>query len=88
LLRQLFIVDLSLAFGGAAFGCLLAYGGIKALVALLPDGAMPGESLTELNPPVLAGSAAIAALTVIIFGLDEQIPVRRGQARSCVPGQC
>ena len=48
---------------------MLAYGGIKALVALLPDGAIPSESVIELNLPVLLGSAGIAVLTVIIFGL-------------------
>jgi len=69
LIRQLLIEDLALAFGGAALGCVLAYGGIKALVALLPDGAIPSESVIELNLPVLLGSAGIAVLTVIIFGL-------------------
>lgn len=69
LIRQLFIEDISLALGGGALGCLLAYGGIKALVALLPDGAIPSESVIELNVPVLLASAGIAMLTAVIFGL-------------------
>src|SRR5260370_5930224 len=69
LIRQLLIEDLALALGGASFGCLLALVGIKAFIALLPDGAIPSESVIELNLPVLLGSAAIAVMTALVFGL-------------------
>src|SRR5229473_630177 len=77
LIRQLLIEDLALALGGAAFGCLLSLAGIKALIALLPDGAIPSESVIELNLPVLLGSAAIAVLTALVFGLAPALKTAR-----------
>jgi putative ABC transport system permease protein len=58
-----------LAAGGAALGCLLAYGGIKALVAVIPDGAIPREAVIGLNVPVLLFSLGAAVITAILFGL-------------------
>ncbi len=69
LIRQLLIESLLLALGGAAVGCLLAYGGIKALVALIPDGAIPREAVIRLNVPVLLFSLGAAAFTALLFGL-------------------
>ncbi|MEO7143914.1 MAG: ABC transporter permease, partial [Bryobacteraceae bacterium] len=69
LIRQLLIESLLLALGGAVAGSMLAYGGIKALVAVIPDGVIPHEAVIGLNLPVLLFSLGIAAATAIIFGL-------------------
>jgi len=60
LVQQLLIESLLLALAGAALGCLFAYGGLKALVALIPEGLIPREAVIRLNVPVLLFSLAIA----------------------------
>jgi putative ABC transport system permease protein len=69
LIRQLLMESLLLALGGAALGCLLSYGGIKALVTAIPQGAIPSESVISLNVPVLLFSLGAAAFTALLFGL-------------------
>ena len=58
LVRQLLIESLLLAAGGAVLGCLFAYGGVKAVAALIPDGFIPREAVIRLNVPVLLFSLA------------------------------
>ncbi|MGH9329967.1 MAG: ABC transporter permease [Vicinamibacterales bacterium] len=67
--RQLLIESLLLAVCGALVGWLFAYGGIKALVLLIPDGLIPREAAIRLNVPVLIFSLAIAMCTALVFGL-------------------
>jgi putative ABC transport system permease protein len=69
LILQLLTESFLLAAGGAALGCVLSYGGIKALVAAIPDGAIPREAVIGLNVPVLLFSLGAAAFTAILFGL-------------------
>src|SRR5262245_49977022 len=69
LVRQLLIESLMLALAGAALGCLFAYGGLKALVMLIPEGLIPREAVIRLNVPVLLFSLAVAIVTAVIFGL-------------------
>jgi predicted permease len=69
LIRQLLMESLLLALGGAAVGSLLSYGGIKALVTVIPDGAIPHEAVISLNLPVLLFSLGAAVFTALLFGL-------------------
>jgi putative ABC transport system permease protein len=69
IVRQLLIESFLLALGGAAAGCFLAYGGIKGIVATLPTGAIPRESVIELNVPVLLFTLGAAVVTAVIFGI-------------------
>src|SRR5262245_31101715 len=69
LVRQLLIESVLLTVGGAIVGCLFAYGGIKAVAALIPEGMIPRETVIRLNAPVLAFSVAVAMLTTLFFGL-------------------
>jgi putative ABC transport system permease protein len=83
LIRQLLIESLLLALGGAAGGCLLAYGGIKALVALIPEGAIPREAVIGMNAPVLLFSLGTAVFTALLFGLTPALhTVKRDLAES------
>jgi len=45
LIRQLLVESLILAAGGAAVGTLLAWGGLKSLVALMPQNIIPAEAV-------------------------------------------
>ena len=69
LVRQLLLESGLLAAGGAILGCLLAYGGVKAVTALIPDGMIPREAVIRLNTPVLVFSVALAMVTTLFFGL-------------------
>jgi len=69
LVRQLLLESLLLALGGALAGCLVAYGGIKALVAAIPENTIPDEAVIGLNVPVLLFSLSVAVFTALLFGL-------------------
>ena len=69
LVRQLLVESALLALGGVVAGCLVAYTGIKLLVATIPDDTIPSEAVIGLNVPVLLASLGVAALTALLFGL-------------------
>jgi predicted permease len=69
LIQQLLVESFLLALAGAVVGCVLAFVGLKAVVALIPDGAIPREVDIRLNVPVLLFSLAAAAFTAVLFGL-------------------
>jgi putative ABC transport system permease protein len=67
--RQLLAENLLLGLGGAALGCVFAWGGIKALVAYIPEGAIPREAEITLDTKVLLFSLGLAIFTSLLFGL-------------------
>jgi len=69
LIRQLLLESLLLALGGALAGCVVAYGGLKALIAAIPPNTIPDEAVIGLNVPVLLFSLSVAMLTALLFGL-------------------
>jgi putative ABC transport system permease protein len=69
LIRQLLVESLILAFGGAVLGALLAWGGLKFIVALMPQDIIPAEAVIRLNTSVLMFTLAVTVLTALIFGL-------------------
>ena len=77
LIRQLLIESLVLALGGALAGCLVAYTGIKALVAFIPANTIPDEAVIGLNVPVLLFSLTVAVLTALLFGLAPALHMAR-----------
>ena len=77
IIRQLLVESFLLAAGGAVLGALLAWGGLKALVALMPQQIIPAEAVIRLNLPVLAFTLCVAVLTAIIFGLAPALQVVR-----------
>lgn len=76
-IRQLLIESLLLATCGAIVGCLLAYGGLKALVLLIPEGLIPREAEIRLNVSVLAFSLLVTVCTAIVFGLAPALQTAR-----------
>jgi putative ABC transport system permease protein len=77
LVRQLLVESLLLATGGAAVGTLLAWGGLKFLVALMPQNIIPAEAVIRLNLPVLAFTLGVAMLTALVFGLVPALKAAR-----------
>jgi len=77
IVRLLLVESLVLAMAGAALGIFLAWGGLKVLVAVMPQDTIPAESVIELNGPVLAFTLGVAALTALIFGLAPALQAFR-----------
>ena len=77
LIRQLLVESIVLALGGAVLGALLAWGGLKFLVGLMPQDIIPAESVIRLNVPVLLFTLAVSLLTALIFGLVPALTAAR-----------
>ncbi|MBV6433734.1 MAG: hypothetical protein IANPNBLG_03953 [Bryobacteraceae bacterium] len=77
IIRLLLIESLLLAVGGAAAGCIYAFGCIAAMDALLPPGVIPREAVIELNLPVLLFSLGAAVVTAFLFGLAPALQTAR-----------
>ena len=66
--RQLLTESVLLAVGGGALGLLLAWGGVRVILAMSRD-ALPRAAEVGLDSGVLAFTAAVAVLTGLLFGL-------------------
>jgi putative ABC transport system permease protein len=77
LLNQLLVESMILALGGAVMGTALTWGGLKFLVALMPQDIIPAEAVIRLNVPVLLFTLGVAMLTAILFGLVPALKVAR-----------
>jgi predicted permease len=75
IVRQLFCESALLAAVGAIFGCAFAAGGLRVLMAILPQDTFPEEAVINLNLRVLASTVAVTIATAIFFGL---IPLMTG----------
>src|SRR6266699_2532103 len=60
-----------------AVGRLLAWGGLKFLVALMPQEIIPAEAVIRLNTPVLVFTLCVAVLTALVFGLVPALKAAR-----------
>ena len=85
-LRQLLTESVLLSLAGALLGLLLAYGGVKALVASLPAN-VPRADEIGMDARVLVFTIVLAVLTGVAFGLAPawkvsglhvQAPLREG----------
>lgn len=69
LVQQLLTESAMLSALGGALGVAFAYGGVKAVVALMPEYSVPHEAIIAINVPVLCFAVALSVLTGILFGL-------------------
>jgi predicted permease len=83
IVRQLLVESLLLALLAAAAGALLAYGGLQALVHVMPRQNVPWETEIRLDQPVLLFSLATAVVSVLVFGLW---PALQGARRDLLGG--
>jgi putative ABC transport system permease protein len=75
LVRQLLTESLILALAGGVLGVALAYGGLQAILALVPPDTIPDESEVALNSPVLIFTLFVSALTSVICGLAPALHI-------------
>ena len=69
LMAQLLTESGLLALGGALGGCLLAWGGIRAVAAILPPQGIAAEVQLRLVPEALIASLALAVVTTLVVGI-------------------
>jgi len=67
-------------------GCALAYLGLRAVVALIPVGMIPEETVIWMNGPVLLLSLAITILTTLVCGLAPTLHVARSDLQPRLTG--
>ncbi len=77
LVRQLLVESMILAFGGAALGALFAWGGLKFLIALIPQEIIPAEATIRLNIAVLLFTLGVSVATALVFGLVPALQTAR-----------
>jgi putative ABC transport system permease protein len=77
LMRLLLLESTVLAIAGAALGVLIAWGGLKFIVATMPPDSIPAEAVIGLNTQVLAFTLVLAILTPLIFGLAPALQAAR-----------
>src|SRR5205809_7636367 len=69
LVRQLLTESLLLSTLAGALGAVMAFGVLRAIIAVVPPGTIPDESEVVINLPVLLFSVGVSALTALLFGL-------------------
>jgi len=78
LIRQILVESFVLAAAGGGVGCLFAYGGLKALMAVIPPDSLPSESVIELNSAALVFTLAVTLITTLLCGLAPALHTVRG----------
>jgi putative ABC transport system permease protein len=86
LIRQLLVESLVLATTACLAGCFFAYFGLKGLVAIIPRGPIPEETVIGLNPAVLLFALTIAVFTTLICGLAPALHAVRGNLQGRITG--
>jgi len=77
LISQLLVESLILALSGALLGTLLAWVGLKFIVALVPQDIIPSEAVIRLNTTVLLFTLGVAIVTALLFGLAPALKAAR-----------
>jgi predicted permease len=80
LIRQLLTESLVIALTGGALGLAMAFGGVRAIVSLLPSD-FPRAADIHMNAPVFWFTAAVALGTGILFGLVPAMQASRSDPR-------
>jgi predicted permease len=86
LIRQLLVESFLLAAAATGAGCVLAYFGLKVVVALIPAGTLPEETVILMSAPVLFLSLGLTILTTVFCGLAPALHVVRGDLQPRLTG--
>ena len=86
LVRQLLVESFVLASSASAVGCVLTYLGLQVVVALIPAGTLPEETVIRMNTPVLLLSLGVTVAVTILCGLAPALHVVRGDVQPRLAG--
>jgi predicted permease len=86
LIRQLLVEGFSLALASCGLGCLFAYLGLKAMIAVIPPDTIPPEAVITLSPAALLLSLCATIATTIICGLAPALYALRADAQAALTG--
>jgi putative ABC transport system permease protein len=86
LIGQLLVESFVLAGAASVVGCACAYFGLKVVVALIPVGTLPDETVIRMNAPVLLMALGATSLTAILCGLAPALHVARGDLQPRLVG--
>jgi putative ABC transport system permease protein len=86
LIQQLLVESFVLAAAASAAGCVLAYFGLKVVVALIPAGTLPDETVIRMNAPVLLLTLGVTLLTTLLCGLAPALHVISADLQPCLSG--
>jgi predicted permease len=75
--QQLLTESVVLSLAGGLLGVLLAYKGVDAMVALMPQYSVPHEAVIAVNGPVVLFTFAVSVLTGILFGFAPALQLAR-----------
>ena len=83
-IQQLLTESVLLSFAGGFIGVLIAYHGVPAIVALMPEYSVPHEAAIQVNRAVVLFTFAISVLTGILFGLTPALQLAKPDIRDAM----
>jgi predicted permease len=87
LIRQLLVESFLLAAAATAAGCVFAYFGLRTVIALIPAGTLPDETVIHMSAPVLFLSLGLTILTTVLCGLAPALHVVGGDLHPRLTGK-
>jgi len=73
LVSQLLAESLVLAGAGGGLGVVVAFAGLRGIIAMMPPNTIPDEAHIALNAPVLLFTMAVSVAAAILFGLAPAV---------------
>lgn len=83
-LAQLLTESVLLSCAGGLIGVLIAYRGVPAIVALMPEFSVPHEAAIAVNWPVVLFTFAISVLTGILFGMAPALQLAKDDVQEAM----
>ncbi len=80
-IRQLLTESVLLSVTGGLLGVLMAYRGVPAIVALMPEYSVPHEAVIAVNGTVVLVSFAVSVLSGILFGMAPALQLAKTEIR-------
>jgi predicted permease len=84
ILRQLLTESVLLSCTGGLIGVLLAYRGVPAIVALMPEYSVPHEAAIQVNWAVVLFTFAVSVLTGILFGMAPAMQLAKDDVQDAM----
>jgi predicted permease len=83
-IRQLLTESVVLAVCGGVVGVFLAYWGVPAIVALMPQFSIPSEAVIAVNGVVLLFGFVVAVLTGVLFGMAPALQLAKPDVKEAM----